>query len=447
MSGGRHGRRPGPGEAVRVPQGEAGGVGQWGVAVRMKDYGVRVYAQGVDFRMDNRRRDLKGEAFVIPLRLQNAAHRRRGLISGLSKSSAKRLEFVAANVGTPLTTLLTLTYRENPVEGESDEARNLRVARRSKADLNRFLTCVRLEIGGYLWVQEFQERGVVHYHVLCERPITEQRARLVWCRAIDSLHDAATLRYAVRVEQVANPQGARSYVGRYMGKQRQKSLPAGVSGAGRWWGRSRDLQLELVTEVVTCQYKAQDGNYTEIWVARQLRRYLTRVFGRKFRGGFFVNWGGRLTDALSRMTRELRQWFMDYSDRETARAKALLERFGFEAVPSGTGEFGEVVREERAGLVDILGADELEFEQTRQRWAEARRDRPRPRRGLWRDYFPTVEGYGSGVAGTGGVSVQGEAPGRVGNEDDSGANLAPERVEQVRIGFGDGAGGDATDSR
>lgn len=417
------------------------------VAVEMRDYGVRVYRQGVQFKQDRRHRDLKGEAFVLPLRLQNAKHMRRGAVSGLSKMSARRLEFIAANVATPLTTILSLTYRENAVAGESDEQRNLRVARRSKLDLNRFLTCVRLEIGGYLWVQEFQERGVVHYHVLCEKPITEQRVRLVWCRAIDALHDQAALAYGVKVEAIANPVGARSYVGRYMGKQRQKSLPAGVSGAGRWWGRSRDLALDLVTEVVTCQYKAQEGNYTEIWVARQLRRYLTRVFGRKFRGGFFVNWGGRLTDALSRMTGELRQWFMDYTDRETARAKALLEGFGFEAVPSGTGEFGEAVREERAGLVDVLGADELEFEQTRQRWAEARRGRPRPRRGMWRDYFPTVEGYGSGVAGSGPIGSEGESSGRLGNGDATGVAAAPERVEQVGLDLGDAQGGGDADAR
>lgn len=413
----------------------------------MKDYGVRVYRQGVQFKQDRRHRDLRGEAFVIPLRLQHAAHMRRGAISGLSKMSARRLEFIAANVATPLTTILTLTYRENAGAGESDEQRNLRVARRSKFDLNRFLTCVRLEIGGYLWVQEFQERGVVHYHVLCERPISEQRVRIVWCRAIDALHDQASLAYGVKVEAIANPVGARSYVGRYMGKQRQKSLPTGVSGAGRWWGRSRDLQLDLVTEVVTCQHKAQEGNFTEIWVARQLRRYLTRVFGRKFRGGFFVNWGGRLTDALSRMTGELRQWFMDYTDRETARAVAVLEKFDFEQVPSGTGEFGEDVREERAGLADVLGADELEFGEARKRWADARRDRPRPRRGLWRDYFPAVEGYGSRDAGGGRIVGSGDSHGQLGVGDATGAADAPGRVEQVGLDFGAAQGGGDADAQ
>lgn len=369
----------------------------------MKDYGVRVYRQGVDFKQDRRPRDYKGEAFVIPLRLHHASQVRRGAISGLSKMSARRLEFIAANVATALTTILTLTYRENAGEGESDEQRNYRVAKRSKLDLNRFLTCVRLEVGGYLWVQEFQQRGVVHYHVLCEKPITEQRARIVWCRATGALGDEAALRYAVKVEAISNPVGARSYVGRYMGKERQKSLPPGVSGAGRWWGNSRGLQLDLVTEVIACAHKAQQGNFTEIWVQRQLRRYLTRVFGRKFKGGFFVNWGGHLTDALSRMTGELRQWFMDYVDRETGRARKLVEKHGWEFV-------GEVGGEDAVGVEDVdvpvqLDLDRESYDSARARWAKLREGRPKPRRGMWGEYFPVVEGFSPGTAGAGPVAA------------------------------------------
>src|SRR5947209_188888 len=132
----------------------------------MKDYGVRVYRQGIDFRIDKRCRDPKGEAFIIPMGGSNYFRGPRGRISGLSLDSGRRLEFIAANVGICFSSILTLTYRENPVDGESDEQRNYRVALRGKQDLNRFLTCVRNEIGQYLWVQEFQERGVVHFHAL-----------------------------------------------------------------------------------------------------------------------------------------------------------------------------------------------------------------------------------------------------------------------------------------
>ena len=152
----------------------------------MKDYGLRVFRAGVDFHPDRRVRDVEGEPFVIPWRF---GRRRapRGAISGLSRSSARRLEFIVANGASPLCCIATLTYRENPRDGETVAARNLRVAERSKADLNRFLTCVRKEIGQYVWVQEVQERGVVHFHVLCERELPEERARLAWCRAIQAL--------------------------------------------------------------------------------------------------------------------------------------------------------------------------------------------------------------------------------------------------------------------
>lgn len=108
-----------------------------GLCVRLKDYGVRVYRQGIDFKADGRIRDVKGEAFVIPFRFAHWAHSKRGAISGLSKASVKRLEFIAANVLTPLGTLLTLTYHENCAEGETEEARNLRVAKGRTASVRR----------------------------------------------------------------------------------------------------------------------------------------------------------------------------------------------------------------------------------------------------------------------------------------------------------------------
>lgn len=362
----------------------------------MRDYGVRVNRQGIDFRLDNRRRDPKGEPIYVPLRVGVYGRRQRGPITGQSPGSARRLEMLAANVATPLTTLLTLTYRENPREGESDEERNRRVAKRSKADLNRFLTCVRAELGEYLWVQEFQERGVVHYHLLSEHAISERRARLAWCRVSEALHDPSALRYAVKVEPIANPLGARSYVGRYMGKERQKRLPKGVAGAGRWWGRSNGLALALVMEVVSCQERALEGNYVEERVARHLRRYLSRRFRRKFRGGFFVDWGGQLCEALATMTPVLRDWFVQELDERmkvAARRVREAEASGYDVVPEGHREVG---REERDGnaLVHQLDVDPAAFERSRARWVKFWRRELRPRRGMFADYFPVFERSG-----------------------------------------------------
>jgi hypothetical protein len=92
--------------------------------------------------------------------------RARGVIRGFSRGSRRRLEFVAANLEARFQTLVTLTYHANVERWEDDAERNRRVVLRSKRDLNRFLSCLRGEFGQYLWVQEFQQRGVVHYHVL-----------------------------------------------------------------------------------------------------------------------------------------------------------------------------------------------------------------------------------------------------------------------------------------
>ena len=218
--------------------------------------------------------------------------------------------------------------------------------------------------------------------------------------------NTAALSHAVKVESVASPVGARWYVGRYFGKQRQKKLPAGVSGAGRWWGRSRGLVLDLVEEVVTCRAKAQADDRVEVWVTRQLRRYLTRRFGRKFRGGFFVDWGGGLCEALARMTRECRQWFTDCCDRERARVQAVLDQGGWELVPvegnqKREGWGGAHGTESGVGVAGV-GLDRESAAHARIRWAQCyRRLRTgRRRRSVRVDDWRIGEGAGCPSSGT-----------------------------------------------
>ena len=169
------------------------------MGLKLQDFGVRAYRQGIDFKLDKRRRDRDGTAVVIAARFSYWALMRRGAVSGLSGDSAKRLEFIAANIAKPLGTLLTLTYRENPREGESEQDRNLRVARKTKEDLNRFLSCVRVELGDYLWVQEFQTRGVVHYHLMCQGQPSQDRCTWAWLRATGEWRDEDAALHAVEV--------------------------------------------------------------------------------------------------------------------------------------------------------------------------------------------------------------------------------------------------------
>lgn len=277
----------------------------------MKDYGLRVYEHGLQVHADGRLRGKAGPGPVFIVGRPMPEGRRPRRIAGFTRPSQRRLEFLAANVAGGFKTHLTLTYHANLAEWENDWVRNGRIAQRSKADLNRFLSCMRGALGGYLWVQEFQRRGVVHYHVLSEREVDEARAKVAWCRATGELDDAASIRYAVRVQAVgtADERKARAYLSRYLGKSRQKVLPAGVEAAGRWWGRSRGLALVPRVEVVVCEAGTVDVRGGCAQVVRCVRKYLSRQFGWKFRGGAFVNWGGELSAKVERMVGALRAFF------------------------------------------------------------------------------------------------------------------------------------------
>ena len=162
---------------------------------------MRLFPHGIDFRSDRRRRR-KGVlgTFIMEERARRGGF--RGEIKAFSRASQRRLAFVFANVGTRFRSLVTLTYHAQAESWEGVGDRNRRIVQRSKRDLNRFLTAMRPQMGAYLWVQEFQARGVVHYHLVCERELFEPEIRLVWCRAIDALDDAAARRYAAKVDAI-----------------------------------------------------------------------------------------------------------------------------------------------------------------------------------------------------------------------------------------------------
>lgn len=318
----------------------------------MADYGVLVCRNGVIYHSDrrHRRRGHDGSAYLVPAWMLRTAyqgeivngkyvvprvgpgHGTRGAVRAFSLASAKRLEFLVANAAATLRTLLTLTYRARVESWECDAARNARVTKRSKLDLNRFLTCMRRELGPYLWVQEFQKRGVIHYHVMCEGAPDSNRVRIAWCRAIGSLDDAAAVEYGAKVDRVESEAAARRYVGRYLGKGRQKMLPRGVEKAGRWWGRSRSLRLDVLTRIVGCRPKQHPSDKRSARILRAIRKFIGKRFGGKFRGGMFVDWGGELSESLARIEGIMRDHFGPELSPEE-----LLKRYGWEPVECSQG--------------------------------------------------------------------------------------------------------------
>lgn len=270
-------------------------------------YGMQVFENGMVYSSDRRRR-WRGDTNLL-LGVPPRAGKKRRAVRAFSEASRRRLEFIAANTATVFRSLLSLTYHA-PACSWSNPEENARVAKRSKTDLNRFLSCLREELGSYLWVQEFQKRGAIHYHVLCEKEIEPERVTEGWCRSIDALDDVDAMEHGALTERIRAEKGARSYVGRYVGKERQKLLPPGVEHAGRWWGRSRSMALKLVTEVVFSTAGSGSINPIAVQIVRGVRAYVSKRLGWKFRGGRFVTWGGRLSADVAGVTERLREFYV-----------------------------------------------------------------------------------------------------------------------------------------
>ena len=129
----------------------------------VQGYGLRVYRHGVELKGDGRKRERLPGGYRVIVKPKGRAHF-RGKIRAWSPASAKRLAFIAANVELFFKAHVTLTYRAQQASWETAGDRNRRFVGRCKQDLHRFLRALRAELGEYLWVREFQQRGVVHHH-------------------------------------------------------------------------------------------------------------------------------------------------------------------------------------------------------------------------------------------------------------------------------------------
>jgi hypothetical protein len=275
----------------------------------MKEHGLRIFAGGLVLHGDRRRR-MWSEVGVEEIEKQRYRERRgRGRVKAFSEPSRKRLELIAASAVNGFRSLLTLTYHALAKAWEDDADRNGRVVKRSKRDLNRFLTVMRGELGAYLWIQEFQTRGVVHYHLLCEGEVEQSRVSLAWCRATDEVDDVAALRHAVKVDRVNGEGAARWYLGRYLGKARQKLLPSGVEAGKRWWGRSRGVVLGVLADLVVLAEGETVARPTAARVVRCLRRFLSGELGFRFRSGTVVDWRGSLASRAAVLVGPLKAYF------------------------------------------------------------------------------------------------------------------------------------------
>ena len=280
----------------------------------MKEYGLRIFKGGFVLHSDGRRRAWTDDGVEeIPKRV-GPLNATRGGVKAFSDPSRKRLELIAASAENEFRSMLTLTYHAKSEAWEDAPELNARVVRRSKRDLNRFLSSMRRLLGAYLWIQEFQKRGVVHYHLLCEGEVPPSRVALAWCRATGELDDTDALRVATKVEPIRGEPAACHYVGRYVGKARQKLLPPGVEAAGRWWGRSRSVRLSVLAEVVVMHEGETVPNAVGSRVVRCMRRFFRGEMGFRFRGGQVVDWNGPLASRAAALVGPLRGFFSGTHD-------------------------------------------------------------------------------------------------------------------------------------
>ena len=290
----------------------------------MEGYGVGVYPRGVELHTDGRfrRRDSLGvRTLESPFPRSGGP---RGHIQGFTAESRRRLAWVLANAPPDFALHVTVTYHARVDEADGDQVakRNRSLVERAKADMNRFLAVIGKEAGRYVWIQEFQKRGAIHFHVLLEFAVAERRLAVAWCRATGQLHDPHALEHAVRARAVEDQTKARKYLIKYFGKGKQKQLPAGVDRAGRYWGASRTLRVGPLAEVVTCQPKHRHHEREALFVSRSVRRYVSRHLGFKFRGGRLISWDGGLPGKVLGVMKQLRAYY-----RDTGYLMAILEPF------------------------------------------------------------------------------------------------------------------------
>jgi len=279
----------------------------------MDGYGVGVYPRGVELHTDGRfrRRDRLGvRTLESPFPKGGGP---RGQIRGFTKESRRRLAWVLANAPTDFASHLTVTYhaRVDEADGAQVKRRNRALVQRAKTDMNRFLAVIGKEAGRYVWIQEFQKRGAIHFHVLLELAVDARRLSVAWCRATGQIHDPHALEQAARVRAVEDQTKARKYLIKYFGKGKQKQLPAGVDRAGRYWGASRSLRVGPLAEVVTCPNKHRHHEREALLVARSVRRYVSKAVGFKFRGGRLISWDGGLSERLVGVVKQLRAFYRD----------------------------------------------------------------------------------------------------------------------------------------
>jgi hypothetical protein len=166
----------------------------------------------------------------------------RGEIDSFSDASRRRLKHVASDARTDLISQFLLTYHQLSPDAET-----------IKTHLNAWLTWLRnnlpdsLEKFKYLWILEFQNSGMPHFHVymnIPSQPGSEFHLKMAraWSRITsEGVGTSHTRFHAHKKNWIAWNMGTGSYLCKYLEKTAQKKVPDGFGMTGRFWGCSRGL--------------------------------------------------------------------------------------------------------------------------------------------------------------------------------------------------------------
>ena len=238
---------------------------------------------------------------------ENKRPAKRGKVGAFSTTAARRLGW-AYSQG-PWVGMITLTYPGGvPVTYEE-------FARHRHA----FLVRLKRQSVKYLWVLEWQRRGVPHLHVWVDRDLETEtvKTETVRRKLTDRIRQTKTVRQNLTDETC--PQwkdiichwisviGAtenedaykvglhpktwcawevrvgNNYASKYANKREQKGLPTGIEHYGRWWGVSRDtIAPHYETEVDEEAVSVETGEVVRaVTIRRQIKRALCSWFPKR----------------------------------------------------------------------------------------------------------------------------------------------------------------------
>jgi hypothetical protein len=146
------------------------------------------------------------------------------------------LRFLAGNTSKPLVSQFCLTYHKTTPDGLT-----------VKKHLNSWLTNLRKRFPdvAYLWVLEFQSRGVPHFHVWLNLSTNLPGVRNILAKSWNKIAEPDNQQHLDFHNHKKNfipwNMYSPSYLCKYLDKEAQKVVPSGFVGCGRFWGNSRGL--------------------------------------------------------------------------------------------------------------------------------------------------------------------------------------------------------------